>query len=119
VVVGVLWVRRQRRLTDPMIDVRLFRVRAFNAALAVNFLAIFVMIGYFLFVAQYLQLVVGLSPLVAGLWSLPSAVAFIVPRSSPRRSWRGSGRPTSSPVGWPSPRSGCWSSPPSAWRTDS
>jgi DHA2 family multidrug resistance protein-like MFS transporter len=76
-VVGALWVRRQGRLTDPMIDIGLFRIRTFNAALAVNFLAIFVMVGYFLFVAQYLQLVVGLSPLMAGLWSLPSAVAFI------------------------------------------
>ncbi len=35
-------------------------------------------VGYFLFVAQYLQLVVGLSPLEAGLWSLPSAVGFIL-----------------------------------------
>jgi DHA2 family multidrug resistance protein-like MFS transporter len=76
--VGAAWLRRQRRLANPMIDVGLFRVRAFNAALAVNFLAIFVMIGYFLFVAQYLQLVAGLSPLVAGLWSVPSAVAFVI-----------------------------------------
>jgi DHA2 family multidrug resistance protein-like MFS transporter len=75
--VGVLFVRRQGRLADPMIDVNLFRHRTFNAALATNFLAIFVMVGYFLFVAQYLQLVVGLSPLEAGLWSLPSALAFI------------------------------------------
>ncbi len=77
-VVGVVWVRRQRRLADPMIDVGLFRIGAFNAALAVNFLAIFVAVGYFLFIAQYLQLVVGLSPLEAGLWSLPSAFGFIV-----------------------------------------
>ncbi len=76
--VGALWVRRQQRLADPMIDVGLFRIRAFNAALATNFLSIFVAVGYFLFVAQYLQLVVGLSPLEAGLWSLPSAVGFIV-----------------------------------------
>ncbi|MGD9526654.1 MAG: MFS transporter [Pseudonocardia sp.] len=76
-VVGMLWARRQRRLADPMIDVSLFRIRAFNAALAVNFLAIFMMIGYFLFVAQYLQLVLGQTPLEAGLWSLPSAVAFV------------------------------------------
>ncbi|CAN5190127.1 MFS transporter [soil metagenome] len=77
-VVSVLWVRRQQRLANPMIDVGLFRIRSFNAALAVNFLSIFVLVGYFLFVAQYLQLVVGLSPLEAGLWSLPSAVAFII-----------------------------------------
>ena len=76
--VGVAWVRRQQSLDDPMIDVDLFRIRSFNAALAVNFLAIFVAVGYFLFVAQYLQLVEGLSPLEAGLWSLPSALGFIV-----------------------------------------
>jgi MFS transporter, DHA2 family, multidrug resistance protein len=76
--IGVGFVRRQRRLADPMIDVGLFRLSRFNAALATNFMAIFVAVGYFLFVAQYLQLVVGLSPLQAGLWSLPSAVAFII-----------------------------------------
>jgi MFS transporter, DHA2 family, multidrug resistance protein len=76
--VGVLFVLRQRRLADPMIDVGLFRLGTFNAALATNFLAIFVAIGYFLFVAQYLQLVAGMSPLEAGLWSLPEAFAFIV-----------------------------------------
>jgi DHA2 family multidrug resistance protein-like MFS transporter len=78
VVVGVLWVRRQLRLPDPMIDVRLFRIPSFSTALSINFLAIFVAIGYFLFVAQYLQLVLGLSPLAAGLWSLPSAIGFII-----------------------------------------
>ena len=61
-----------------MIDIRLFRVPAFSASLAVNFLTIFVAIGYFIFVAQYLQLVLGLSPLEAGIWSVPSAIAFIV-----------------------------------------
>jgi MFS transporter, DHA2 family, multidrug resistance protein len=76
--VAGLFVARQRRLADPMIDVGLFRLTRFNAALATNFLAIFVAVGYFLFVAQYLQLVVGLSPLQAGLWSLPSAVGFII-----------------------------------------
>jgi MFS transporter, DHA2 family, multidrug resistance protein len=77
-VVGVVFTRRQFRLADPVIDLRLFRVRAFNASLATNLLGIFVVVGYFLFVAQYLQLVLGLSPLEAGLWSLPSAVGFIV-----------------------------------------
>jgi MFS transporter, DHA2 family, multidrug resistance protein len=76
--IGVAFVARQRRLADPMIDVGLFRLGRFNAALATNFLAIFVAVGYFLFVAQYLQLVLGLSPLEAGLWSLPSAVGFII-----------------------------------------
>src|SRR5215211_5523309 len=36
VAVGVVFVRRQFRLADPMIDPRLFRVPAFNASLATN-----------------------------------------------------------------------------------
>jgi MFS transporter, DHA2 family, multidrug resistance protein len=74
----LVFVRRQRSLPDPMIDVRLFRNRTFNASLITNVLGVFIAIGYFLFVAQYLQLVLGLSPLQAGLWSLPSAAGFIV-----------------------------------------
>ena len=77
-VVGVLWVRRQRQLADPMIDLALFQVPTFNAALVVNFLAIFVVVGYFLFIAQYLQLVADLTPFQAGLLSLPSAIAFVI-----------------------------------------
>ena len=77
-VVGALFVWRQFRLPDPMIDLRLFRIPAFSAALAVNVLTIFVAVGYFLFVAQYLQLVLGLSPLEAGLYSVPSAIGFVV-----------------------------------------
>jgi DHA2 family multidrug resistance protein-like MFS transporter len=53
-------------------------IRAFNASMATNLLGIFIVVGYFLFVAQYLQLVLGLSPLAAGLWSLPSAFGFII-----------------------------------------
>jgi DHA2 family multidrug resistance protein-like MFS transporter len=88
-VIGVLWVRRQQRLADPMIDIGLFRQRRFSTALVINFLAIFVAVGYFLFVAQYLQLVAGLSPLQAGLWSLPSAIAFIVgSQAAPRLAQR-------------------------------
>jgi MFS transporter, DHA2 family, multidrug resistance protein len=77
-VVGALFVRRQLTLADPMIDLRLFRVPAFSASLAVNVLTIFVAVGYFLFVAQYLQLVLGLSPLEAGVWSVPSAIGFVI-----------------------------------------
>ena len=36
------------------------------------------MFGTFLYVAQYLQLVLGLSPLNAGVWMLPQSGAFIV-----------------------------------------
>lgn len=77
-VVGALFLRRQRKQEDPIVDLGLFRLTTFNVALVANVFSIFVAVGYFLFVAQYLQLVIGLSPLRAGLWSLPSAVGFIL-----------------------------------------
>ena len=75
---GVIFVRRQHTLADPLLDLRLFRVPAFSTALATNMLSFFVGFGALLFIAQYLQLVVGLSPLQAGVWMLPSSAGFIL-----------------------------------------
>jgi DHA2 family multidrug resistance protein-like MFS transporter len=77
IVLGVWFLRRQRSLEDPLIDVRLFRVRAFSASLATYTLGILVAFGTFVFIAQYLQLVLDLTPLQAGLWTLPSAIGFV------------------------------------------
>jgi len=74
---GVIFVRRQRTLADPLIDLALFRTPSFTASLAAFALSIFVIAGIFLFIAQYLQLVLGLSPLVAGLWTVPSSGGLI------------------------------------------
>jgi MFS transporter, DHA2 family, multidrug resistance protein len=76
-VLGAVFLLRQTRLDDPLIDVRLFRAPSFSASLAVYTLGILVLFGAFLFIYQYLQLVVGLSPLRAGLWTLPSFVGFM------------------------------------------
>jgi DHA2 family multidrug resistance protein-like MFS transporter len=76
--IGVAFVRRQRRLPDPLIDLALFRIPAFSAAIATNVLGFLATFGTFLFIAQYLQSVIGLSPLQAGLWSTPAALAFVV-----------------------------------------
>lgn len=78
VVVGRLFVSRQRRLADPLIDIRLFRSLPFTTALTAYTLATFVGFGIYVFVAQYLQLVLGLSPLMAGLYTIPSMSAYIV-----------------------------------------
>ena len=66
------------RLADPLIDLSLFRAPAFNAALSANTFGFFVNFGIAVFIAQYLQLVLGLSPLEAGLWTVPYAGGFIV-----------------------------------------
>jgi MFS transporter, DHA2 family, multidrug resistance protein len=76
--IGFAFVQRQRQLADPLIDLRLFGVREFSASLATYTFGIFLSFGIFLFIAQYLQLVLGLTPLQAGLYSVPGALAFII-----------------------------------------
>ena len=76
-VLGTVFLRRQRGLAHPLIDLQLFRVPAFSASLAAYTLATFVAFGAYVFIAQYLQLVLGLSPLEAGLWTVPSMLGFI------------------------------------------
>ena len=78
VALGVALRRRQRTLADPLIDLRLFRSRAFSASLVTNTLGFFVRSARSSSSPQYLQLVAGLSPLEAGLWSLPSSAGFVV-----------------------------------------
>jgi DHA2 family multidrug resistance protein-like MFS transporter len=75
---GAVFLQRQRKLEYPLVDLRLFRLPTFNAALVTFLLGVFVAFGVFLFLSQYLQLVLGLSPLEAGLWMLPWALAFVV-----------------------------------------
>lgn len=77
-VFGVLFVRRQLRMDTPMLDMRLFRRGAFSGALLVNLLSVVALVGFLYFVAQHLQLIVGLSPFEAGMALVPGLVAMIV-----------------------------------------
>ncbi|BBG04930.1 MULTISPECIES: MFS transporter [Pseudonocardia] len=75
---GVLFVRRQRRLTDPLLDVALFTRPVFTAAVLVLLVALLAVNGLFFVLPQYLQLVGGASALTAGLWMLPLAGVTVV-----------------------------------------
>ncbi|MET7647661.1 MFS transporter [Streptomyces sp. NPDC005426] len=85
IVVGLalvpVFLRRQRTSSDPMIDVSLFRNKAFGASVTVNMLACFTLVGYSLFSTQYMQSVLGMSALKSALWTLPGtlAVGAVVP----------------------------------------
>jgi len=74
---GALFVRRQLRMQVPMFDVRLFAVGSFTGALLVNLLSVIAFVGFEYFIAQHLQLVLGLSPMQAGLALVPGLVAMI------------------------------------------
>ena len=75
--VGWGFVRRQRTLADPLIDVRLLGEPGVRAALGINMLVYFVILGMLLLISQYLQLVLGQSSLLAGLWMLPTMGGLI------------------------------------------
>jgi len=85
---------------NPLIDLKLFRAPAFSATLIVFMLNAFVMFANSFFVAQYFQLVLGLSPLHAGLWTLPLAVSVIIGTTLVPRLETGK----SSVTPWTSPR---------------
>lgn len=74
--IAILFFRRQARLADPLVDVKLFRNPMFSTALVMNIINPFIIIGAFLFIAQYFQLVLGMGPLEAGLWLAPSGLIF-------------------------------------------
>lgn len=76
-VLGVLFVRRQRQLAHPLIDLDLFRAPTFNATVVTLTLNSAVMFAASFFTAQYLQLVLGLSPAQAGLWTVPGVLAVL------------------------------------------
>jgi MFS transporter, DHA2 family, multidrug resistance protein len=71
------FVRHERRRRDPAIAPALFRNVAFTAPLLTNACAFFVLYGTSYLVAQHMQLVLGLSPLEAGLWTIPSSLGYL------------------------------------------
>ena len=77
-VVGAAFVRRQRRLAHPLLEVRLFANRTVSAALLIMLVGGITIGGIALLFAQYAQLVAGLPPLRAGLWMVPYAIAMLV-----------------------------------------
>lgn len=74
---GYAFARRQLRLADPLLDLRLFGNRSFSAALVVLLLTMLMQGGTYLFFSQHLQLIEGFSPLTAGFWMAPPALALV------------------------------------------
>ena len=75
---GWLFVRRQVTSADPLIDLRLFGRPLLATAVLVNLLSVFALAGVLYFGSQYLQLVLELSPLWAGVLMLPGTVAMVI-----------------------------------------
>ena len=77
-VLGFLFARRQLGREKPMLDVRLFKNPVFTGSISANLLSLFAMVGFIFFLSQHLQLVVGQTPIEAGLTMLPGLVLTII-----------------------------------------
>lgn len=75
---GGLFVRRQRSLTDPLVDPELFRHRVFTVGLGGQLLGTICLSAFMLLFAQQLQLVRGFGPVESGVWMMPYALATVV-----------------------------------------
>lgn len=78
-IIGYIFIQRQKKLAHPLVDLSLFTGKStFGSLLSMNMLSVFTTFGCYIFISQFLQLVLGLTPLVAGLWTLPWSIGFIV-----------------------------------------
>ena len=93
---GVVFVRRQLRMRDPLLDLRLFADPGFRTALIGMLVNTMLPGATMVLVTQYLQLVEGLDPLAAGRWMIPCAVGGAAPGGGAPAAAAG-GRPSSSP----------------------
>ncbi|ADG98543.1 major facilitator superfamily MFS_1 [Segniliparus rotundus DSM 44985] len=75
---GWVFVRRQRGLAEPLLDVALLRDRRFSSAVAVSFVVVCVLVGTQFLIPQYLQLVLGIPASRASFYLLPGAAASVV-----------------------------------------
>jgi DHA2 family multidrug resistance protein-like MFS transporter len=77
IALGSLFLRRQRTLAHPLLDLSLIARPRVRRTLAALFLTALLMGGTSLFFNLYLQEVQGLSPLGAAWWMLPQMVSMI------------------------------------------
>ncbi len=68
----------ERRIPQPMLDVRFFKNPRFSAASGTITLIFFALFGFIFLSTQYLQFILGYSPLGAGLRTVPFAAAMMV-----------------------------------------
>lgn len=72
IVFAAAFVLRQRTAAHPMIDVHLFARPAFSGSIIANAIVVFATAGMGLLAVTFMQTVLGLAPLTAALWMLPT-----------------------------------------------
>ena len=83
----LLWVflRRQRRLPVPLLDLDLFAQIRFSAAIAAYLVVAFANVGALFFLPIFLREVANFSPLQSGLATLPESIASLIAATAAAR----------------------------------
>ncbi|MFD5338839.1 MDR family MFS transporter [Streptomyces hawaiiensis] len=78
VVLAVAFVAVERRAAEPVLPLKLFRVRTFTLAAVISFVVGFAMFGAMTYLPTFLQVVQGISPTMSGVHMLPMVLGLLL-----------------------------------------
>ena len=82
VVLAVAFVAAERRAAEPVLPLKLFRVRTFTLAALISFVVGFAMFGAMTYLPTFLQVVQGISPTMSGVHMLPMVLGLLASTAS-------------------------------------
>ncbi|MYU21351.1 MDR family MFS transporter [Streptomyces sp. SID8352] len=77
-VLAAVFVAVERRAAEPVLPLKLFRVRTFTLAAVISFVVGFAMFGAMTYLPTFLQVVRGVSPTVSGVYMLPMVFGVLL-----------------------------------------
>ncbi|AVV42847.1 MFS transporter [Streptomyces sp. ID05-04B] len=75
---AVAFVAVERRAAEPVLPLKLFRVRTFTLSAVISFIVGFAMFGAMTYLPTFLQVVHGVSPTMSGVHMLPMVVGMLL-----------------------------------------
>ncbi|WP_329339720.1 MFS transporter [Streptomyces sp. NBC_00663] len=78
VVLGVAFVAVERRAVEPVLPLKLFRIRTFALSAVISFVVGFAMFGAMTYLPTFLQVVQGVSPTMSGVHMLPMVFGLLL-----------------------------------------
>ncbi|MET9731700.1 MFS transporter [Streptomyces sp. NPDC006458] len=77
-VLTVVFVMVERRAAEPVLPLKLFRIRTFTLSAVISFIVGFAMFGAMTFLPTFLQVVHGISPTMSGVHMLPMVIGLLL-----------------------------------------
>ncbi|TXS62141.1 MFS transporter [Streptomyces sp. me109] len=78
VVLAVVFVAVERRAAEPVLPLKLFRIRTFTLSAVISFIVGFAMFGAMTYLPTFLQVVQGVSPTWSGVHMLPMVFGLLI-----------------------------------------